>query len=344
MKRFILLWMLAGLTAATPRLCIAQPGDIESPGDLAASVARVEIQKATDALNGALKRGDAAGALQWLAPDFELGRRQYRVRDLAWMKTALPLQLQSARYVKLSTKVTGVDFEDAIARTQEIIDAEAKLKAGVRKVGPLQSTGIEGSGSSEWEKTARGWRLKRANDTLELLLFAGAPPALLGTQPVVREGGTAGSLGLTPEKPLAVLERRDGQGESALAFSPNSRELAFNYDAQNVTFASTQTGETVRRFAGLQSVNHMAYANDGSLWTADNEGRVRQIDMAGKVRGTWKVAQQYTAYKFGVAPDGATFAVGGSEQSAIVGCSERSDESRVRARTVLRADPEIFAR
>ena len=329
MKRFILLIVLAGLTAATPRLCVAQPDNSEASDAVATSAVRVEIQAATDALNGALKRGDAAGALQWLAPDFELGRRQYRVRDVAWMKTALPLQLQSARYIKLSTKVTDVEFAGAIARTEEITNAEAKLKAGVRKEGPLRSTGVQGSGRSEWEKTASGWRLKRANDTLELLLFAEAPPAPLGAQPAALADGTAAALGLAPEKPLAVLERRDGQWESALAFSPDSRELAFNYDAQNVTFASTQSGETVRRFAGLQSVNEMAYASDGSLWTADNEGYVRQIDMAGKVRGAWKVAEQYTVYKFGVAPDGATFAVGGANKVQLWDAGERSHESRV---------------
>ena len=317
MKRFILLVALAGLTAATPQLGVAQPDNSEAPDAVAASAARVEIQAATESLNAALKSGDAAGALQWLAPDFELGRRQYRVRDLAWMKTALPLQLQSARYTKLSTEVTDVEFRDGIAATREIIDAGAELKAGVRKVGPLQSTGTRGSGNSEWEKTASGWRLKRANDTLELLLFAEAPPAPMSAQPTVLEGGTAAGLGFAPEKPLAVLERRDGQLERELAFSPDSRELAFNYDAQNVTFASTQSGETVRKFAGLQSVNEMAYANDGSLWTADNEGRVRQIDVAGKIRGEWKVAEQYRGYEFGIAPNGSTFAVATSDQDKV---------------------------
>ena len=273
--------------------------------------ARREIQVASDALNAALKRGDAAGALRWLAPNFTLGERQYRVRDLDWMKTALPLQLQRARFTELSAAIGDVTLSDGIARIDERINAEAKLKPGVKRDGPLENSGIEGAGNATWKQTAQGWRLQRANGTLEVLLFAAAPPADLAAQmPVAAPDSTAAAVGLALQEPLAVLERRGGF-ESALAFSPDSNELAFSYDAEKLVFAAMPTGATAREITVDGGVGAMAYSADGSLWTSDSGGHIRQREAAsGAVKNEWQIAPQYSYFTWSVAPDGHNFAVG----------------------------------
>lgn len=269
---------------------------------------RTEIQKATDSFNAALKRGDAEGALKWLAPDFELGVREYRVRDLAWMKRALPLQLKRGHYTALSVKVQGVELDGDIARTSERINAEQELNRGVIETNSVRAFGTQGVGASQWRLTTNGWRLRRGNDTLDVLLRLAAPDAPLRAQPAsIDPDSIAAAVGLPLQEPTVVVERGGDKFEKALAFSPDGRELAFYYDEGTMHFVLSQSGALSRKTPDQAST--MRFTRDGNLWTTDRSSRVRRWDSLGaKVQKEWKVAQR-SFYRASVAPDGQAFAV-----------------------------------
>lgn len=305
------LFVFCSLLGAMPSLiAVAHAQDAAQTDTETPPTARAEIQTATDDLNAALLRGDAAGALKWLAPDFELGERQYRVRDLAWMQQALPLQLERVRFTKLSAQISGVKQTGGVASAEEVILARASVK-DPKQGGQLNESGIQGSGRSQWIKTANGWRLRRGDDTLNVMLFWVAPPApIAAPMPVVAPDSPAAVLGLPLQEPAMVLEKRDIFGGDSLAFSPDSRALASSYDEGAIRVVSIQTGAATT-IAVRDMVHAMAYAADGSFWTAQNDGKVRRWNAAkGTVEREWTVAPQYQFYRFGVAPDGRTFAVG----------------------------------
>ena len=269
MKQFSQLILLAGLTVAAVNVPIARAQTV-SPDEAATASDKRAIQDATDQLIVALKRGDVTGAMQWLAPDFRLGNHQYRVRDLKWMKRVLPQQLARGRYVALSIRVTDVELRDGIATTDERVNADIETKKGVPTASGLEKWSTEGAGHSEWVLTARGWRLHKANSTLEALLYLAAPAAPLTSQSAANADETAATVGLPIEEPVAVIERVNGQFERALAWTPDGTALAFNpdYRADIIEFAATQTDETLRKIPGAAFFLAIPKQQNGNLWTA----------------------------------------------------------------------------
>ena len=299
----------------TPTPCVWAQGVNPAPKVESASQrqTRAEIQKATDSFNAALKRGDVEGALKWLAPDFELGVREYRVRDLAWMKRALPLQLKRGHYTALSVKVEGVELNGDIARTSERINVEQELNPGVADTVSVRAFGTGGVGAAQWRLTPNGWRLRRDNGTLDVLLHLAVPGAPLRAQPaLVPPDSVAAAVGLPLQEPKIVLERGGDKFGTALAFSPDGRELAFYYDEDTMHFVSSQSGALERKT--LSQASTIRFTRD-AIWTTDRSARMRRWNSSGtQVQKEWKVAQENGFYRTSVAPDGQTFAVSkGSE-------------------------------
>lgn len=296
----------------------AMAQQVEAPANTqdaqVAEGARVAIQNATDQLNQALLRGNVAGVLKWLAPDFELGRRQYRVRDLAWMKKALPLQFKRGRYTKLSVEVNGVKLQGGVALSDEHIDVEVVLKEGVAKADRRQESNIGGSGNSEWVQTVQGWRLQRGNSALEELVFLAAPPATYRKRLSTSPSSLVTIEGMPLQEPKFVVERRRGGFDTALAFSPDGKQLAFSFDSETIRLVSTSNGSLLhdRQVPKPEYswIKEISYTRDGSLWTTDSAGRVRQWDSAATaVKWEWKVRGIGGDYQASIRADGGAFAV-----------------------------------
>ncbi len=320
MKRLLLLSLLICSPLATINVpAVRAQTTTVAPDRAVTADAKREIQDATDQLMAALRRGDAAGALRWLAPDFRLGERQYRVRDLAWMQAALPLQLERGRYIALSTKVTEVEWHDGIAMTDERINADIEAKKGVRTASGLEQWGVGGAGHAEWISTAQGWRLRKANSTLDALTYLAAPSAPLTPQSAANPEETAAIVGLSVQEPAAVIERVNGQFERALAWTPDGTALAFNpdYRANLIAFASAQTGETLRQIAGESFALAIPKGQSDHLWTAGN-GKVRRLNSAnGTVLNQWEAVPENRPWTFSVAPTGQTFAVSKNNETRL---------------------------
>ncbi len=322
MKRLLLYLLCA------PAPCIFAQDIKPAPKvDAKSQQARADIQKATNAFNAALKRGDVEGALKWLAPDFELGVRQYRVRDLAWMKRALPLQLKRGHYTALSVKVQDVELDGDIARASERINVEQELNPGVADTVSVRAFGTGGVGQSEWRLTANGWRLRRDNGTLDVLLHLAVPNAPLRAQPAsVDPDSVAAAVSLPLQEPTVVLERGGDKFGTALAFSPNSRELAFYYDEGTMHFVSSQSGALERKT--LSQASTIRFTRD-AMWTTDRGSRVRRWNGAGtQVQKEWKVAQR-SFYRASVAPDGQSFAVSENSEMRLWNTSDNGPRATI---------------
>lgn len=299
--------------AVTPS---AMAQEVEAPASAkeaqAAESAQVALQSATDQINQALLRGDAGGVLKWLAPDFELGRRQYRVRDLTWMKKALPLQFKRGRYTLATAEVRQVELKEGVASANVKFDVEWTFNPGID--GGSQIPGVEGSSTQEWVKMAQGWRLRRNDAMFEGLPVLAAPEAPLRRQEPIAADSSAATIGIPVEEPRLVLERQsaffDRFGVS-LVFSPDGKQLAFNYDPQTLRLLSLSDGKVLRELPDKYSIDALAYTHDGSLWTKDSERRVRQWNTdARSVQREWLASSKNdtNSYRTSVAQDGRSFA------------------------------------
>ena len=267
--------------------------------------ARAQIQVATDDLNAALLRGDAAGALQWLAPDFEMGQRQYRRRDLSWMKRALPLQLEKARFTELSTRVDELEWVDGKAAVGGPFEARAALKNNDNGRASRQ---MSGGPNALWTQTPQGWRL--LNDTgafYVLSQLVALPAPLVFPAPPDQKPHPSG---LQRENPAVVLEGANGFfafSVEALAFSPDGATLATGNN-QTIRFASTQSGVPTGEIATPAYIRELAYAPDGSVFSAHNDGKVRRWDGAGHSQGSFSLGERYNVSELKLSPGGQLLA------------------------------------
>lgn len=307
-----LLFPLAFGLAIMPS-AMAQQGDVptKTPNQVTAST-QAAIQSAVDQLNQALLRGDANETLKWLAPEFELGRHQYRVRDREWMRRALPLQFKRGHYTTATAKILDIEMKEGAAYVSERIDAEWAFADTTD--GKNLLSGIHGSSDQEWVQTGQGWRVRRNDAMFEGLVILAAPDAPLRRQPPISPTLSAATIGLPVEEPKVVLERHAGShdwSKISLAFSPNGKQLAFDYDSQTLRVASLNEG-MVGDLPLMDSAVAISYAQDGSLWTKDSERRVRRWNKdANTVQQEWLVAPRNSnfGYRASVAPDGHTLAV-----------------------------------
>ena len=321
MQRNFSFLLTLSLVAATTQISNAQAP--EAPPDATATArattdnlaratqqARAEIQAANDDFNAALLRGDAEDALKWLASDFEMGRYQYRVRDLNWAKRALPLQLEQARFTELSTSIDSVEWRGEKAVTSGGFDARAILNND-KSEHPRQSN--MSGGQAVWTQTPQGWRLQRDNGifyVLSKLVSPVAPVALPEAQDKKPH-----LSGLARENPAVVLEQSNdlfGGSVEAVAFSPDGATLATsNHDT--ILFASTQSGAPMGAIKTPAHIWGLAYAPDGSVFSAGNDGKVRQWNAAtSALMQTFALADEYNVTDLMIAPDGQTLAASNS--------------------------------
>ncbi len=270
----------------------------------ASQQARVEIQAANDDFNAALLRGDAPGALKWLAPDFEMGRLQYRKRDLVWAKRALPLQLEQARFTELSTRVDAVEWNGEKANTSGHLEARAVPKSDKNQ--PPHASGISSGGTAVWTRTPQGWRLLRDNGVfyaLSQLVFSVAPIALPNLQ-----SEKPHPSGLTRENPAVVLEQSTNLVEkvNAVAFSPDGVTLATS-TGDKIRFAATQSGAPTGEIKTPAHIWVLAYAPDGSVFSAHNDGKVRQWNATtSALINTFALGENYNVTDLKISSDGKT--------------------------------------
>lgn len=317
MKRNLYLLLVLSSLSATTQISNAQtqPDATQTARaateDLARATqqARAEIQAASDDFNAALLRGDAAGALKWLATDFEMGRHQYRKRDLKWAQRALPLQLEQARFTELSTRVDAVEWrgEKAVASGQ--FDARAILKNDESE--QLRQSNMSG-GRAVWTQTPQGWRLLADSGVftvLSQLVSPVAPVVLPDTQ-----SEKSHPSGLTRENPDVVLEQTSDliQEVNAVAFSPDGATLATS-TGDTIRFASTQSGAPMGEIKTLAHIWDLAYTPDGSVFSAGNDGKVRQWNVAtSALLQTFALAEKYNVTGLRIAPDGKTLSASNS--------------------------------
>ena len=317
MKRNISLLLTLSLVAAITPISNAQtpasPTDATATAraatdDLARATqqARAEIQAANDDFNAALLRGDAEGALKWLAPDFEMGRYQYRVRDLNWAKRALPLQLEQARFTELSTSVDSVEWDRGNAVTRGHLEARTVLKNDDNQ--PPLASGMSSGGTAGWTQTPQGWRLLDDNGifyALSQLVPFTAPIALPEAQ-----NEKPHPSGLTRENPAVVLEQSSNliRRVNSVAFSPDGATLATS-TGNAILFASTQTGAPTGEIKTPAHIWGLAYAPDGSVFSAGNDGKVRQWNAAtSALMQTFALGDKYNVDGLVITPDGKTLA------------------------------------
>ncbi len=317
MQRNFSFLLTLSLVAATTQISNAQAP--EAPPDATATArattdnlaratqqARAEIQAANDDFNAALLRGDAEGALKWLAPDFEMGRYQYRKRDLNWAKRALPLQLEQARFTELSTSVDSVEWYRENAVTRGHLEARTVLKNDDNQ--PPLASGMSSDGTAVWTQTPQGWRLLHDNGVFYALSHLMPVTALIALPAAQNEKPHLS--GLVRENPAIVLERSSNliRRVNAVAFSPDGATLATSTD-DTICFASTQTGASMGEIKTPAHVWGLAYAPDGSVFSAGNDGKVRQWNAAtSALLQTFALGDEYNVTDLMIAPDGQTLA------------------------------------
>ena len=309
MKRLLLIGAL--LTAATAPVIAPMARAQTTDENQDADAARVQIQAATDDLVAALVRGDAAGALKWMAPDFTLDKRQYLVHDLAWMQQALPLELKRGQFDKLSDAVNSVTFRNGLADTREKIVVQSSWKPEVTKLGIRKSSGygLEGDADSSWRQTPDGWRLVRGNEVLRTLWYLEPPAPPVAAQQEPEPRSPSPISGLTLQEPLAVFEVQDGGNDNSLTFSPDSKQLAWIYSADSLKIAALD-GQTAHPKLASRLFYQVAFDANGALWTSDSDGILRQWNADGTtLKRQWQVAREYANYQISVAPNGKHFAV-----------------------------------
>ncbi len=282
-------------------------GRAQAPGQTAPRAtesARAALQAATNDLDMALLRGDATSALKLLAPDFELGRHQYRRRDLAWMRQFLPRELEQAHFTKLSVPISTVELTGRRRVAVGDIQAEVSPKQG------RPGANISGVYRATWIQTGAGWRIENNDEVFNLLLQLNVPvkpPAAIKLTDFPIDKATPLS-----ENPSLVLEQSHQGKVEPLAYSPDGKSLATNDTYDGLRLASARTGAFLKAVQIPMFINSMTYAPDGTLVTGHSDGIVRLWDVK-----TGMLKRQFTVSKWGVyavcvSPDGRTLAADGA--------------------------------
>jgi len=261
-----------------------------------------QIQSATLLLDAALLRGDTAKALEFLAPDFEVGHAQYRPRNRAWMTHVLPMLLAQARFGELGVSVTSVETQEGKTFGRGRIELSTQERAGTRH------GGISGGYSAQWTSTAGDWRLRRDDALFNALLNVATVPAAPLVLPVESRDA---KIGLVRENPAVVIEQPHQDRIEPLVFSPDGKTLA-SYDPYNpLRLSSAQSGALLRSLKTPMSINSLCYAPNGTLFTGHNDGHVRAWNtQTGEQKSDLEVSKR-NVDALAVSPDGKTLAADG---------------------------------
>lgn len=263
-----------------------------------------ELQKATDEFDAALLRGDADAAILFLATDFRLGNSQYRKRDAAYMKRALPGQLAHARFGELKVTLSSVEV-----RGDQIL-ARGRIEARTQENNGEKRGGISGDYAAFWSETPQGWRLSRDDATFNCLTQAALPFQIAPVTTTFPDQKSV--LGLPRINPSVVLEQANQSPVESLAFSPDGQTLATYGSQEGVRFSSAQSGVLQKSMEVPMFVNSMCYAPNGTLLTGHNDGKVRHWNTTnGELLHEFDVSQ-WSVYGVRVSPDGQTLAVDGA--------------------------------
>ena len=198
---------------------------------------------------------------------------------------------------------------------------------------PPRVSSLSGGGRAVWTQTPQGWRLLHDNGIFTTLSELVAPVADVAAVGVADE--KPHPSGLTRENPAVVLEQTNGlfgMRVEAVAFAPDGATLATS-DNREIRLSSSQSGAPLGAIQTPAYVQGLAYAPDGTLFSAHNDGKVRQWNVAtATLIQTFALGEKYNVDGLVVAPDGKTFAASNSNAFQLW------DVASARRLRTLRAD------
>jgi WD40 repeat protein len=176
--------------------------------------------------------------------------------------------------------------------------------------GKTLSGEIEGNGIKLWD--SRTGEVKKHIVSPE---GAASMAAISAHGELIVEAGGDASLRLwnVTSESKRIFPRSGSESISAIAVSPDGQLVAIG-SGQELTIASSQSGETLRTFPDHQTtINRLVFSNDNRiLASADETGAIKLWDLAnGQLKVTFSTGGKVTAVRF--APGDRTLATAGED-------------------------------